>query len=264
MDERIPKPVRPILEYYQQLMETRLAGFVEALYLYGSIALGAFNTRLSDVDFVAVVGHRPDEQEIEQLRVAHQLVRQQHPQPKLAGIYLPWEDLGRPPGEITPYPCYHGSVLNPQGFFELNPVTWWILKKRAVTVFGPPAETLPYSVDSDWLLGWTRQNLNSFWASYTRRPSRIAALLTDWGIEWTVLGVLRQFYTLREHDITSKTGAGQYALSCLPGRWHRLIQEAIRIRGDNHSSLFKSRLWRAREAFVFLKHVIAAGNSFGD
>jgi predicted nucleotidyltransferase len=68
MDERIPRPVRPILECYQQLMETRLAGLVEALYLHGSIALGAFNTRLSDVDSVAVGGRRPDEQEIEQLR----------------------------------------------------------------------------------------------------------------------------------------------------------------------------------------------------
>jgi len=133
MDERFPKPVRPILECYQQLVETRLAGLVEALYLHGSIALGAFNTRLSDVDFVAVGGRRPDEQEIEQLRVAHQLVRQKHPQPKLAGIYLSWEDLGRRPGEIAPCPCYDGSALNPQGFFELNPVTWWILKKRSIT-----------------------------------------------------------------------------------------------------------------------------------
>ena len=105
-----------------------------------------------------------------------------------------------------------------------------------------------------------RGNLNSFWASYTRRPARVAALLTDWGIEWTVLGVLRQYYTFREHDITSKTGAGQYALSCLPARWHRLIREAIRIRDGSPPSRYRFRPGRAWEAFRFLQYIIAECN----
>lgn len=111
MDERIPAPVRPILERYRQLLEARLPGLVQALYLHGSVALDAFNERLSDV--------------------------------------------------------------------------------------------------------------------------------------------------------TSKTGAGQYALSCLPARWHRLIQEAIQIREGGRPSLYRSRLGRAWEALSFLKVVIAACNGAG-
>ncbi len=263
MDERIPGPVRPVLERYRQLLEERLPGLVEGLYLHGSIALAAYNARSSDVDFVAVVTRRPGKQEVEQLRQVHGIVRQEYPRPKLAGIYFPREELGRPREEVAPYPCYEGSALNPVGFFELNPVTWWTLAKCGVTVWGPPAQTLPLPADDGGLLRWMIGNLNSFWAGYTRRPARIAALWSNWGIEWTVLGVLRQYYTFRERDITSKTGAGHYALSCLPARWHRLIREALRIREGAGGPLYRSRTGRAWEAYRFLQYIIAVCNQEG-
>jgi hypothetical protein len=40
--------------------------------------------------------------------------------------------------------------------------------------------------------------------------TQVENLLSDWGVQWAVLGVLRQFYTLREGRITSKTKAGEY------------------------------------------------------
>ncbi len=144
MDGRIPEPVQPILQRYLQLVQERLPGLMAGFYLHGSIALDAYNARLSDVDFVTLVSRRPDEQEGEQLRAIRQLLQQEYPRLEFDGIYVAWEDLGRA--------------------FEQNPVTWWILKKRGITVLGPPAETLPVSVDEDWLLRWMKGNLNSFWA----------------------------------------------------------------------------------------------------
>ncbi|WP_277674507.1 aminoglycoside adenylyltransferase domain-containing protein, partial [Piscibacillus halophilus] len=49
-------------------------------------------------------------------------------------------------------------------------------------------------------------------------------------VEWTVLGLLRQYYTLMEKDIISKLEAGYYGLEILPTKWHPIIQEAINIR----------------------------------
>lgn len=83
------------------------------------------------------------------------------------------------------------------------------------------------------------QNLNTYWASFTRQPGRMVWLWCDYGIQWAVLGVLRQFYTFREGDITSKSGAGEYALKQLPERWHRLIQEALNIRHETPGSLYR-------------------------
>ena len=49
-------------------------------------------------------------------------------------------------------------------------------------------------------------------------------------MEWSVLGMLRQYYTLSERSVVSKIGAGQYALTHLPPHWHPVIREALRIR----------------------------------
>ncbi|WP_203872305.1 aminoglycoside adenylyltransferase domain-containing protein, partial [Planomonospora parontospora] len=37
-------------------------------------------------------------------------------------------------------------------------------------------------------------------------------------------------FTLATGDITSKDGAGRYALETFPERWHRVADEALRIR----------------------------------
>jgi hypothetical protein len=50
--------------------------------------------------------------------------------------------------------------------------------------------------------------------------------VTDEEIEWTVLGLL----TLRENDIISKLGAGEYALQQMQEEWHGITREAINIR----------------------------------
>jgi hypothetical protein len=106
-----------------------------------------------------------------------------------------------------------------------------------------------------------RHNPNTYWKNFSCKPGRMAWLLTDFGIQWAVLGVLRQYYTFREQDISSKTGAGEYALKYLPTRWHRLIREAIHIREHTGVSVYPSRILRAVEAWAFLRYVIRSCNS---
>jgi hypothetical protein len=81
-------------------------------------------------------------------------------------------------------------------------------------------------------------------------------LLSDWGIQWAVLGVLRQFYSFRENAITTKACAGEYALTCLPARWHPLIREALRIRAGQKRSAYRFRPMRTVEALRFLRFII--------
>jgi hypothetical protein len=88
----------------------------------------------------------------------------------------------------------------------------------------------------------------------------LAALLSDWGVQWTVLGVLRQFYTLRERKIISKTEAGKYALGCLPERWQGIIAEAIAMRESPRCTQYGSKITRAVETYVFLKYIIRICN----
>nr|WP_245243402.1 aminoglycoside adenylyltransferase domain-containing protein [Mesobacillus selenatarsenatis] len=78
----------------------------------------------------------------------------------------------------------------------------------------------------------------------------------DFEIEWTVLGLLRQFYTIKENDIVSKLAAGEYGLTQLPVEWHNIIKEAMNIRKDKKERVFNSERDRLDHAVRLSKYLI--------
>jgi Domain of unknown function (DUF4111) len=255
-DVQIPEAVYPLLHDYKQLLTQYLPDLVEACYLHGSIALNAFNEHLSDIDFITVLGRSPTAEEIKHLQTIHRIIAITYPRWPLDGCYLQWPNLGCLPDQITPSPSSADGVFHPQGHRDINLVTWWVLKHHGIAILGSPPQELSFTVSWDELVAQMYINLNSYWRSWTRSPIRIPQLLTDYGIQWAVLGVLRLWYTFCEQDITSKTSAGRYALSHLPESWHPLIQEAINLRDDCKHKLYPSRLYRAYDAVQFLHFII--------
>ncbi len=78
-------------------------------------------------------------------------------------------------------------------------------------------------------------------------------------IEWGVLGVTRLQYTIATGEITSKTGAGAYALEAFPERWHKVVHEAVDIRAnpERTRSLYgRNTLRRRRDARAYIAMVI--------
>jgi len=261
MQTRIPQPIQPLLDEYLTLLEHDLPGLVTGFYLVGSIALDAFSERLSDVDFLAVVSRRCTDYDLERLASIHQQIARKLSQWPMEGNYLQWADLGKLDEALSLYPFYYEGNLHPSGHHDADSVLWWVLKTHGIAIIGPEPETLPFVVDWDVLIARMRENLNTYWIKFTINPRRMLWLLTDDGIQWAVLGVLRQFYTFEEHDITSKTGAGEYALTHLPAKWHQLIREAIKFREQSVASLYNSKFVRAMDTVRFLKYVIDSCNS---
>lgn len=261
MSQKIPAPIQPALQAYLSLMNERLPGLVNGFYLEGSIALGGFNERFSDIDFVTTLNRQATPIEIDTLRGIHKVIEERHPQWKMAGSYILSVDLGCWESKAEPNLYYHEGVLRPDGCFELQSVEGWILKNHGIVLIGPEPRDLPFTVEWDLLITRMRENLNTYWVSWTRRPDRLAALLSDWGIQWAVLGVLRQFYSFREESITTKSKAGKYALTCVPSRWRQLIQEALNIREGETTSAYRFRVGRGIEAIRFLKYIIQTCNT---
>ncbi len=261
MPTDLPQPVQAMLHEHIVQVHDSLPGLLAGLYVHGSVALGAYQPGLSDIDFIAITSRTCAEHDIAALRAIHQALATSHPYAPLEGSYLQWQDLGQRAGLVPPRPYVHDGVLNPGGHHDINAVTWWILKNRGVTLLGPPANQLNIQVDWEGLVAAMHRNMNIYWASFTSNPRRMTWLLGDYGVQWAVLGVLRQFYTFREQSITSKVGAGVYGLAHTPRRWHRLIQEAIDIREGRPATAYRSRVVRAIEARAFLQMVIAACQS---
>lgn len=255
MDSRIPDVIQPLLQSYLHSLEKEVPDLVKAIYLHGSVALGAFDADQSDIDFVAILSRRCTDDDQARLRKIHQAVAAEYPRWQLEGGYVQAEDLGKPQNEIVPYPAFHDGKWQAAGHFEANDVTWWVIKNRGIALLGPNPQALDFTVDWEVLLQNMRDNLNTYWATWTKNPIYMAYLLKDEAIQWAVLGVLRQYYSFQENAITSKIGAGEYALQKLPVEWYPIVQEALNIRAQLPGSLYRSKIKRSREAVALLKFI---------
>jgi hypothetical protein len=262
MNNRLPEILVPTLESYIFQVNQQLPGFLDAFYIVGSIALDEFNPHFSDVDFIAVTSHLATEQESKILYEIHQKVETTYPHWKLSGVYLLSDDLGKQSREIGERIIFHDGKLDLQSDFEANPVTWWTLKNGGIPVLGVDPNELSVSVDESYLVTWTLGNMNTYWKSWTRQPGQLLSMLSDWGIQWTVLGVARQFYTIREKKVITKQRAGEYLLTVVPQNWHRIIKEAIRVRTRSTGSLYQFRMFRMLDAVKFIKFIIQTSNDY--
>ncbi|MCU1642202.1 MAG: hypothetical protein JWN03_2477 [Nocardia sp.] len=151
-----------------------------------------------------------------------------------------------------------------------TPITWHTLARHGVILRGPAISEIEIWTDAAALAAWQNTNLDNYWGRELSRASRLltkpgVALLTDYGTAWIVTGVARLHYTIATGGITSKEGAGRYALQSFPDRWHHLINEALRIRrNDSHRSLYRSPLPRRHDILAFGHFVIADAHRIFD
>ncbi|WP_433662851.1 aminoglycoside adenylyltransferase domain-containing protein [Nocardia sp. CA-128927] len=256
--------VEDTVESYLASVDAEAPGLIEGLlYLEGSLALNDFRPRASDIDFVAITAAPPDTTELSALERVHTRLRERQRRPFFDGIYLTWNDLAAGPQATSGRPTSHeGKLVNPDGG-QHNPVTWHTLAHHGVTLRGPAAADLDIWTDPTALAAWQNTNLDEYWARGLTDAARLFSkfglvLLTDYGTVWTVTGVARLHYTIATGDITSKDGAGRHALQSFPDRWHRIINEALRLRrNDSRRSLYRNPLTRRRDILAFGHMVIA-------
>ncbi len=66
MDASIPPSIQPLIDAYLRALEP-LRGHFYGIYIYGSIALGAFEEAVSDIDVIALTQGAWSPQELKQL-----------------------------------------------------------------------------------------------------------------------------------------------------------------------------------------------------
>ncbi|GAA4435883.1 nucleotidyltransferase domain-containing protein [Phytohabitans houttuyneae] len=220
----MPHDVDQVCARYLELADRHEPGLVEGLYLQGSVALGDYRAGVSDIDFVAVTTLPPDPVAIRAVHAG--LPRRPH----FDGLYVTWDDLRRDPAQAPPGVGVHERRVDPESRFERSLVTWHVLAQSGVAVRGPAVAEVGVFTDWPALAEATLRNLDEYWAPWLARAGRGPVGLTPWAACWGVLGVARLRHTLAAGRVTSKTEAAGYALATAEPRWHRVIQEALRIR----------------------------------
>ncbi|MFD0712701.1 nucleotidyltransferase domain-containing protein [Paenibacillus sp. GCM10027626] len=272
MADVLPEVVNRSMRKLCESLQIRIPDTVESVYLYGSTALNAFIEGSSDIDFLVFVNRTLTPLDIQSIIEAHKDVEPALSGLDIMGAYIRLEDVGKSARELSPVPTYFDKKMQPDGNGDLNPVTWWILQRHGICVYGQHM-SFNYEISSDELIQYVIENMNSYWAGWidrleqklnstgvTEHPVPLEQL--DFAVEWCTLGMLRQFYTIREHDVTSKIGAGEYGLTLLPERWHGLLREAIAIKRRENAREYTSQLKRLHDLVELLRLIHLESNKF--
>ncbi|MEO4053971.1 aminoglycoside adenylyltransferase domain-containing protein [Solibacillus sp. CAU 1738] len=261
MDAKIPIPVQNILNTYTSLFHERIPGTLEGLYLYGSIALNAYIDGSSDIDFIAIINRHLTEEEVKIVSDTHQELNNKFKKPVLDGCYFLWEDIGKKQTETKCLYVNEGKLS--WSNHVINPITWWILRAKGISIIGPEITSFHFEVDESALAEYVLNNMNSYWLNrmntiekYKRKAFLLPNKLVDQEVEWSITGMLRQFYTLREHDIISKLDACKYAIDYIPERWHNIIKEAISIREGSNIRYCNSKKQRIDDTVQCMNYIL--------
>ncbi len=89
----IPNEVKKIVDEHIKMIEINLPNFLEAYYIYGSVSLGAFDYKMSDIDFIVVMKRKATETDINILKKIHSDMHKKYHKTILDGMYLVNSDL---------------------------------------------------------------------------------------------------------------------------------------------------------------------------
>ncbi|MEH7126136.1 nucleotidyltransferase domain-containing protein [Bacillus sp. JJ1773] len=262
MDIKVPITVQKILNEYMSLFNARIPDTLEGIYLHGSIALNSYKNGSSDIDFIAIVNRHFTEEEVKILSKIHRELINKYKNTIMDGCYLLWEDIGKKKTETKK--ClyvYEGKVGRSN--HVINPITWWILREKGISIIGPEITSFHFEVDKSDLVDYVLKNMNTYWLNRLKtieRFNRIVHLLpnklVDWEVQWSITGVLRQFYTLREHKIISKVDACNYAIKYMPESLHNIVKESISIREGLNIRYCDSKKQRINDTIQCMKYII--------
>lgn len=266
----LPVAVNKVLKDYINLFNEHLPGTIEGLYLHGSIALDAYVDDSSDIDFITLTNRRLTAGDAEGLSYIHRTLENKYKKPDMDGVYVLREDMGKrckSRDDHIEYPYFNNGQLEFGDYFNFNPITWWVLKSRGIKILGPEIKDFNIDTHSQALSSYVVENMNAYWINRIHMAEKsidhlvqLPSSQIDFEIEWTVLGLLRQFYTIKENDIVSKLAAGEYGLMELPVEWHNIIKEAMNIRSGKKENLFDSERDRLDNAMRFSKYLIQLCN----
>lgn len=253
MTPRLPTIVQDLVASYLAAL-TPVMSLIHGMYIHGSVALGAFDERFSDIDVVVVTRHPLTSIDLMRLEMIHsRFTRDVAGAYRLQTEFVPFIDLGASQPSPTPHSHFEDGHFTREGIGDLNPVTRWLLMHHGMTVMGPERFQLPILTTWDDVLNAMDFNLDGYWAAKAQLPH---LFLADYWVEFAVSKLCRIVTTFEDQEIVSKLEALHRQRVRLSQPWHSLLDEALRLRSGSHKpAVFGSRSRRMTATVEFVRHV---------
>lgn len=244
MEVSLPDEVRRASRSYLDAADRLLPGAITSVAVGGSVALGAYRPRASDVDLIAAVDDawRGRSDLTPRLRALHlsQLPRLLAHAARGMGMsaccntsFVWTSDISRPVTQIEPVASHVGGVFTPGAAFDVNPVAWHELVHGGVALRGGDVSTWGLDPEPDELRGWTLDNLRAYWKPLMLRTETGRGALGAGTVEWRLLGPARIQATIATGEVISKREAGERALALFPHHAPILGVALAHLRGED-------------------------------
>ena len=267
MEVALPHEVRRAGRSYLDAADRLLPGAITGVVVGGSVALGAYRPKASDIDLIATLDDAWRERSdlIPRLRALHlsQLPRLLGRAVRGMGISaccntsFVWDsEITRPVTQIEPIASHGGEIFNPRGAFDVNPVIWHELEHGGIALRGGDVSTWGLDPQPDELRPWTLNNLLGYWKPLMLRTERGRGALGAGRVQWRLLGPARMHATLTTGEVISKQEAGARALGLFPHHAPILGVALAHLSGENAPSAPPKSEWRRLTA-VCMREIIS-------
>ena len=219
--------VNAVLDELLSNVQAILGNHFLGMYLHGSLAIGDFDPRRSDIDFVVVTADELPGEMLPALEAMHARMAAGGSAwaAELEGSYIPQHALRRydPAHARHPHVDLGGSLV-----VEEHGSDWviqrHILRELGVVLAGPAPHTLIDPVPPKELREAALAVLRGWWAPMLRDSTRLHDPRYR---AYAILTMCRMHYTLRHGTIVTKSVAAQWAQAALGERWAALIDQAL-------------------------------------
>jgi predicted nucleotidyltransferase len=221
--------VEPLLEAFASGVERVLGDDLVGIYIHGSLALGGFDPRNSDVDFVVATRDDLEQETVDRLAALHSELGE-----RLDGSYLPCEVLRRfdPDRVMHPHIESRGGRLFVDHHGGETVIYRHVLRECGLVLHGPPPRELIDPVTAEELRWGVCDILENWWRPMLAKRSD--ELWEPPYRHYAIVTMCRVRFTLETGAVVPKQEAAQWALVHLDAEWHDLISRAAARAGCSY------------------------------
>lgn len=249
----LPRDVRTLLDALLPAIREALPGNFVGAYLTGSLALGCFDPRTSDVDVLVITESPVSDAEFAALKALHERIPLETDglRPEYEVFYIDRPTIRRfAPGQ------QHVKAEPGYGLFwaEHRP-SWvierWTAREHGVTLAGPDPKTLIDPVSEDEIRRAAASELRKRRANWEEGVWPLADLGHRGSQGYEIETACRVLCTVETGAITSKPDALAWARGALPEEWHSLLDFAEQYRKDRTQDMTQ-----VDEVLAFVRYAV--------
>ncbi|MCX6704735.1 MAG: DUF4111 domain-containing protein [Candidatus Woesebacteria bacterium] len=226
----------------QKVLGDKLIGF----YLEGSLVLGDFDEKVSDIDLLAALSSDVNDTEFDQLREMHADFVEKHKEwnDRIEVCYISTDALKIVKSQTSP--IVNISPGEPIHRLESSKkwiMNWYLTREKSITIFGPSPKDIIEPISKDEFIESVRDHMElwNVWVKKMRDRYAQAA--------YTILTMCRAYYAYKNGDQVSKKQAALWTQKEFP-EWASLIDQAIVWRETKNEDKVDGKTYIEMESFV--------------